>query len=380
MTKHWPGGGPQDDGEDAHFSYGSQQAYPGNNFNYHLIPFDAAFKAGTAMIMPYYGVPTGQTNEDVGMSFNKEIITTLLRGEYAYDGIICTDWGILEGFGLLGFELVEAKNWGVEQLTVKERIKKVIDAGVDQFGGNMNTTELLELIEEKQISESRIDESVTRLLRAKFQLGLFDNPYVKVKKAMAIVTNKDSMKKGKIAQRKSIVLLKNKMNADSSFILPLTSDTKIYTENINKNIASNYATVVDSIKDADFAILRVQTPWDPRSGDMIESFFHQGKLNYSEVELERLLKITSEKPTIICIYMDRPAVMPEIVIASRGLLCDFGAYDDAILDIIFGRFNPTAKLPFEIPSSMEAVIKQHEDVPYDSENPTFHFGFGLGYN
>lgn len=270
MTKHWSGGGPQTNGEDAHFHYGSDQAYPGNNFDYHLIPFDGAFEANTAMIMPYYGIPTNQTSEDVGMSFNKEIITDLLRNKYNYDGIVCTDWGIIKGFGFAGIELVEAKCWGVEDLTIKERIKKVIDAGVDQFGGNMNTEELLELVSEGQITENRINESVKRLLRAKFQLGLFDNPYVDANKAESVVTDTQSIEKGKIAQRKSVVLLKN-----NESILPLKKKIKIYTENIEKEIASEYAQVADSLKDADFAVLRLQTPWDPRTGDMIESFFHR---------------------------------------------------------------------------------------------------------
>ena len=380
MTKHWSGGGPQKDGEDAHFNYGSDQAYPGNNFDYHIIPFKAAFEAGTAMIMPYYGVPTGQTSEDVGMSFNKEIITDLLRKEYNYDGIVCTDWGIIEGFKLFGKEIVEAKNWGVEDLSVTERVKKVIDAGVDQFGGNTNTDELIELVEEGQISEARIDESVKRLLRAKFKMGLFDNPFVDADQAEKVVGNQEFVGKGKLAQRKSIVLLKNKMNIDSTFILPLNKKTKIYTENISNEIASEYATVVDSLDDADFAILRLQAPWDPRSGDMIESFFHQGSLDFKQPELSRILEIMKRKPTVVCIYLDRPAVIPEIAENAVGLLCEFGAYDDAILDIIFGEFNPTAKLPFELPCSMEAVKNQKEDVPYDSENPVFEFGFGLSYN
>lgn len=374
MTKHWSGGGPQTDGEDAHFHYGSEQAYGGDNFDYHLIPFDGAFEAKTAMIMPYYGIPTGQTSEEVGMSYNKEIITDLLRKKYNYDGIVCTDWGIIKGFGFAGIELVEAKCWGVENLTVKERIKKVIDAGVDQFGGNMNTEELLELIKEGQITESRINKSAKRLLRAKFQLGLFDDPYVDAEKAESIVTNKQSIEKGKIAQRKSIVLLKNK---DS--VLPLKQKTKIYTENIDQEIASEYAEVVDSLKDADFAVLRLQTPWEPRTGDMIESFFHQGRLNFTEPELSRILEIANTKPTIICFYMDRPAVIPEITQASEGLLCEFGATDDAVLDVIFGAFTPGGRLPFELPSSMKAVENQKEDLPYDSENPVFKFGHGLTY-
>ena len=67
MTKHFSGGGPQKDGEDAHFPYGKDQVYPGNNFDYHVIPFtEGAFPAKTAQIMPYYGIPMGQTSEDVG--------------------------------------------------------------------------------------------------------------------------------------------------------------------------------------------------------------------------------------------------------------------------------------------------------------------------
>lgn len=379
MTKHWPGGGPLEKGEDSHFSYGKNQVYPGKNFNYFLIPFQAAFKANTAMIMPYYSVPYNQTSENVGMSFNKEIITDLLRKKYGYDGIVCTDWNILEGFSVFGYNIVEVKNWGVEKLTIKERITKAIDAGIDQFGGNNFPYELVELVKEGKITEARIDESVKRLLSAKFKMGLFDNPFVDVNKVDKIVGNADALAKGKLAQRKSIILLKNKMNADSSFALPLNNKLKIYIENIDKTIASNYGNVVDSLKDADIAILRIQTPYQKRTGDLIERSFHQGDLDFKEPELGRLLDIMKKKPTVVCIYLDRAAVIPEIADKAIGLLADFGAADDAVLDIVFGKFNPTANLPFELPSSMQAVVNQKEDMPYDSENPLFPFGWGLSY-
>lgn len=379
MTKHWPGGGPQGGGEDAHFGYGKDQLYPGKNFDYHLGPFKAAFEAGTAMIMPYYGVPVGQTSENVGMSFNKEIITGLLRKEYHYDGVVCTDWGIIKGFGFLGIEIVEAKCWGVENLTVKERILKVIDAGVDQFGGNMNVKELLQLVNEGLLTEERIDVSVKRLLRVKFKMGLFDNPFVDAGMAEKVVGNTGFIAKGKLAQRKSVVLLKNQMNADSSFILPLKRNMRIYVENIDKQLLSGYGTVTDSLKDADVALLHLQTPWEPRNGDFIEKMFHQGKLDFDEDELKRILKIAQEKPTIICMYLDRPAVIPGIAQYAAGLFGDFGLEDDALLDVIFGGFNPTGKLPFELPASMEAVKNQKEDVPFDSGNPLFPFGYGLSY-
>jgi beta-glucosidase len=380
MTKHWPGGGPQKDGWDAHFRYGMDQDYPGNNFRHHLKPFEAAFEAGTAMIMPYYGIPLGQTSEDVGMSFNKEIITDLLRNEYGYEGIICTDWGIIKGMGVMGIEIFEGATWGVDDLSVKERIQKAIEAGIDQFGGSSNTRELVELVYENKINETRIDDSARRLLRAKFQMGLFDNPYIDVENAVITVGKSEFVEKGKIAQRKSIVMLKNHMNDDSSYVMPLNENIKIYVENIEKSIAGKYATVVDSLDEADFAILRIQTPWVPRDGaNFFENFFHQGDMDFKEPELSRILDIAKRKPTIISIYLDRPAIIPEIADISVGLFGEFGAYDDSILDIIFGKHNPTAILPFELPSSMEAVKNQYEDVPYDTKDPLYPFGYGLRY-
>ena len=81
----------------------------------------------------------------------------------------------------------------------------------------------------------------------------------------------------------------------------------------------------------------------------------------------------------MAIYLDRPAVIPEIAATGAGLLANFGANDAAVLDVIFGRFAPGGKLPFELPSSMEAVRRQKSDVPYDSGDPLFPFGFGLNY-
>ena len=84
-------------------------------------------------------------------------------------------------------------------------------------------------------------------------------------------------------------------------------------------------------------------------------------------------------PTIVDIYLDRPAALPEIAERCAALLADFGAGDAALIDVMFGRVAPEGTLPFELPSSMEAVRKQKSDVPYDSENPLFPFGYGLRY-
>ncbi len=117
MTKHFPGGGPQKDGEDPHFPEGKEQVYPGGQFDYHLIPFEAAFRAGTAQIMPYYGQPIGLPGiEEVGFGFNKDVLTRLLREKYGFDGVVCTDWGLLTSAVLPGGQVFEARAWGVEHL------------------------------------------------------------------------------------------------------------------------------------------------------------------------------------------------------------------------------------------------------------------------
>jgi beta-glucosidase len=347
--------------------------YPGNNFDYHLKPFEAAFQAGTAQIMPYYGMPVGTPLEEVGFGFNKDVITGLLRGKYGFDGVVCTDWGLLNAMKILGIEGIPARAWGVEHLSVAERARKVLDAGVDQFGGEACPEVILQLVRESKVSEERINQSIRRLLRDKFRLGLFDNPYLDVDAAEKIVGNAEFRKVGELAQRKSIVLLKNEKNT-----LPLKSGLKIYVEGVKAGVIAQYGEVVADIAKADIAILRLATPYEKRKG-MMESFFHAGELDFKEPEKSRILNILNQVPTIVDIYLERPAVIPEIAEKSAALLGNFGARDEVILDIIFGKFEPQGKLPFELPSSMEAVRKQKEDLPHDSENPLFPLGHGLCY-
>ena len=373
MTKHFPGAGPQKDGEDAHFPYGREQVYPGDNFDYHLKPFEAAFQAGTAQIMPYYGMPVGTPLEEVGFGFNRDVITGLLRGKYGFDGVVCSDWSLLTSMKILARDIMPARAWGVEHLSLAERAHKVLEAGVDQFGGEACPEVIIQLVREGKVSEERIDQSVRRLLRDKFRLGLFDNPFVNVEAAEKIVGQPEFRKAGDLAQRKSIVLLKNKKQT-----LPLMSGLKIYVENIKPEKISQYGQVVEDVEKADIAILRLNSPYEKRKG-LLEGYFHAGELDFKEPEKGRILKILDQVPTIVDIYLERPAVIPEIAEKSAALLANFGASDDAILDVIFGKFAPQGKLPFELPSSMEAVRKQKEDVPHDSETPLFPFGHGLCY-
>jgi len=377
MTKHFPGGGPQKDGEDPHFPYGREQVYPGDNFDYHLIPFEAAFAAGTAQIMPYYGMPIDTSLEEVGFGFNRQVITELLRGKYGFDGVVCTDWGLINDRAI-GDQVMVARAWGVEQLTPEQRLKKALDAGVDQFGGEDCPELVVALVRDGQISESRIDESVRRLLRDKFRLGLFDNPFIDEEHAERVVGSEEFRAAGDLAQRRAIVLLRNGA-VHGTTILPIPGRPKIYVEGIAPEVAAQYAEVVTRPDVADLAILRLNTPYEQRNGNFLERLFHAGDLDFKSPEKERILGLLAQIPTIVAIHLDRPAVIPEIAENCAALLGEFGASDAAVLDVIFGRFAPTGKLPFELPSSMEAARNQRSDVPCDSEQPLFPFGHGMAY-
>jgi beta-glucosidase len=370
MTKHFSGGGPQKDGEDAHFPYGKDQVYPGNNFDYHVIPFtEGAFEANTAQIMPYYGIPIGQTSEDVAFGFNKDIIQGLLRDSLNFQGVVCTDWNIISKS-----RMGEGRAWGVEHLTPKLRIKKVLDAGCDQFGGESNPELIVELVNEGLIDESRLNISVKRIMKDKFRLGLFDNPYVDEEKAIQITGQKSFRDKGRIAQAKSMVLLKN------DGILPLKEGTKVYVEGmLTPEDFARKGTVVKSPKDADVIIKRIGTPFDERNEYFLESFFHQGRLYYSDEEKKEILDLTSQKPSIVVANLERPAILTEIAESSSALFAEFGTSDEVLVRVLFGEAKPEGKLPFELPSSWEAVKNQKEDMPYDSKDPLYPFGHGLSY-
>ena len=231
MVKHWPGGGPEEGGRDAHYNYGKYSVYPGNNLKTHLIPFtEGAFKLNgptqcAGAVMPYYTISYGidPSGNNVGNNFSKYIITDLLRDKYGYDGIVCTDWGVtrdneaVENFG--------GMCWGVETLSVADRHYMILKAGADQFGGNNDKEPVLQAFQMgvKEFGEEawnkRICESARRLLMPMFRTGLFENPYLDVDKTKEIVGNKEFMRRGYEAQVKSLVMLKNKQS-----VLPV-SDT-----------------------------------------------------------------------------------------------------------------------------------------------------------
>ena len=374
MTKHFPGGGPQQDGEDPHFPYGREQVYPGGLFEYHLRPFLAALEAGTSQIMPYYGMPIGTEYEEVGFSFSRQIITDLLREQLGFDGIVCTDWQLLTDSTFAG-EPMLARAWGVEELTPLQRAKKAIDAGVDQFGGEGSPELVVELLRTGEVTEARIDESARRLLREKFVLGLFDNPFLDLDHATATIGRADFVSTGAAAQRAAIVRLTAAESGPAA--LPLSAGLRVYVEGFGEAAAARLGTLVADPADADLAVLRLAAPWEERPG-LFESRFHAGSLEYPPAERDRILQICTTVPTLIDLYLDRPAVVPEIVEAAAALLVNFGARDDALIDVLLGEARARGRLPFDLPSSMQAVVDSPSDVPFSTKDPLFRFGDGVG--
>lgn len=377
MTKHFPGGGPQKDGEDPHFKYGREQVYPGDNMEYHLRPFKAAIEAGASQMMPYYGMPVGTQLAEVGFGFNKGVITGLLRERFGFQGIVCTDWGLITDASILGQDM-PARAWGVEHLDELQRARKVLEAGCDQFGGESRPELVIKLVEDGQMPESRIDQSVRRLLREKFVLGLFDNPFVDVEAAVAVVGNATFKREGEDAQRQAYTLLTNR-NSILPLQKPSSASKPIYVEGIDPTlVAARGFRVVDSPVDAELALLRLKAPYEPRPGGF-EAMFHAGSLAYSEAEKARQAAIFAAVPSIVDVYLDRPAAIPDIADAAAALLVNYGSSAEAFLDVVFGDARPEGRLPFDLPSSMAAVEESRSDVQYDTANPTFRFGHGLNY-
>ncbi|KAG5663490.1 hypothetical protein KAF25_001426 [Fusarium avenaceum] len=367
-TKHFPGGGAMENGEDSHFPWGKNQTYPGNNQDYHLIPFKAAIKAGTRQMMPYYSRPINTSWEEVAFGFNKGVVTDLLKNELGFKGIVVTDWGI-----------VTTRFWGLEDKTELERARRVLEAGCDIFGGETKPELIIELVNKGLVSEARIDESVRKLMREKFELGLFDNPFVDVERAVRIAGNDYFSRLGNETQRRAFTLLTNK---DDILPLPLAAlDAKFYIEGIEPEaLKSRNLTVVDEPEDADYAFLRIASPFKPTTAPGLPQTINNGSIEFNVTEKARQAKIYATLPTVVDIRLNRAAAVPEVAEQAAALFGSYGSSPDAFLDVVFGTdgWGPEGHLPFDLPLSQAAADAAMEDVQYDTE-ALFKFGHGLRY-
>ena len=290
MVKHWYGYGAQEGGRDSHFASGKYAVYPGNNLAMHKRPFtEGAFRleGGTQMasaVMPIYSILWNQnpSGENVGGSFSKWMIETQLREDAHFEGVVCTDWGITKDMKVLDSPM-GGKPWGVEHLNEVERHYKILQAGVDQFGGNNEIGPVLEAYQMwskefgEQSARERFEQSARRLLLNMFRVGLFENPYLDPAETERIVGNPEFMKEGYEAQLKSVVMLKNHANS----VLPVKEKKKVWVpkrhfpaipgmwggiseektvEPIDTALVAKYFEVVDQPEKADFAICLIQEP------------------------------------------------------------------------------------------------------------------------
>ncbi len=385
-TKHFPGGGAQQDGEDAHFPYGREQVYAGGRFADHLRPFPAMVAAGTAAVMPYYGLPVtlevdGEPIAEVGFGYNQQIVAGLLRKKLGFDGVVVTDWELVND-NHVGDQVLPARAWGVEHLDPPGRMEMILAAGADQFGGEECVEILLQLVRSGRVSESRIDESARRLLAVKFRLGLFDNPYVDEVAAAEVVGRPDFREQGYAAQARSVTVLQNGGgpgpvgDAPPAPVLPLPRGRRVYVQNVAAEAVARIGTMVDRPEDADVAIVGLAAPFEPRSDLFLETMFHQGSLDFPPGLVSLLTRVAQHCPLVVDVNLDRAAVLTPLLPIAAAVVASFGTSDDALMDALSGAIPPEGRLPFDLPRSMEQVRQHHEDVPgYD--NPLFRFGHGL---
>ena len=457
MVKHWPGGGTGESGRDAHYAYGKFAVYPGGQFEEHKKPFtEGAFhlESGTgkaAAVMPYYTISWDQDTkygENVGNSYSKFIIADLLREEAGYDGVVCTDWGItddplgpMNGFG--------TRAHGVEHLTEAERYLKILSNGVDMFGGCSRKEPVLQAYAlgceqyGADVMEAKFRRSAQRILTLMFRVGLFDNPYLDPAESAAVVGAPEFVEAGLDAQRKSVVLLKNKES-----VLPLKKGAKIFVPNrhvdahlgffrqpvpaqdivpLTQKDADGFFTLVTDPQDADAAVVFVESPLsdcysqedveaggngylpislqyrpynaqaareqsiargDFREQDCDRSY--KGKTNTArnESDLDNILsarKAMGDKPVIVVMQLHNPAVMSEFETVADGIVVNFGVEPSVMMEILSGDANPGGRLPVYIPANMETVEQHCEDIADDLEvhqdtcGNRYTFGFGLHY-
>ena len=415
-TKHFPGGGARENGFDPHYAAGQWNVYatPGSLETYHLPPFAAAVKAGTASVMPYYSKPAAEKSapqrdlqgnvidmQPYGFAYNHYFIDTMLRGQMGFTGYINSDTGIAHNMA-----------WGVEMLDVPERIGFAVNhAGVDIISGLFDNEAGQEAYdrargdyydthpvpqgftkEQLVLTDEALDRAVTRTLTELFALGMFDDPYRDHEEAERVVADPADRAAAAEAHRRSVVLLKN----DGT--LPISAGKKIYAEAFLKNLEQAQAatqtlrselkgcTLVEDAAEADIALLFVS----PSSGEYFNAT--PGYLELDICENKTVHNVDTEgRPTAdthtetTLAGVGRLAEIAAAVHAHGGkvisninftmawqvgnverisdvLLAGFDTYRDATLDVIFGRFVPTGKLPMTLPKGDEVLAVNAQGV------------------
>ena len=420
-TKHFPGGGPRENGFDPHYAAGQWNVYatPGSLQKYHMPGFVAAVGKNTSSIMPYYSKPSAEKSavqqdcegkdirfDPYGFAYNRTFVHDILRGQMGFKGYINSDTGIVHNM-----------SWGVEKLDMPERIGFAVrNAGVDLISGLFDNAFGREAYDRATngyydthtlpdgltpdmvtLNDEVLDRAVSRTLTEMFRLGMFENTYRDAKQAVVSCANAQDWANADQAHRQSVVLLKNQG------VLPLTADKtagkKVYAEAFKKDpkqaqaataalreMLAKEVTLTDNYQEADYAILFV----NPSSGDYFTATAGYLELDICENKVVpnvddfcRPMKETHLETTLT--GTGRIADIAAAVHAKGGkvisninfplawlvgnvernvdaLTAGFETYPSATLDVLFGRYNPTGKLPITLPRGDEVLAVNDQGV------------------
>ena len=395
---------------------------------HHLPPFEESIKRGALTVM----VNSGEVNGIPGHA-NKHLLTDVLKEEWGFSGFAVSDW---EDFINL-YKVAQTDS------TIKDAIATAINAGVDMSMVPNNPQykryckELIGLVREERVTQKRLDDAVRRILRVKFRLDLFENPYT-LKENYPNFASKEHMKKAYLSAAQSITLLKNKKN-----VLPAKTSSKVMVigptanslnclngawthtwqgvdpqhnnsnnptiyEAIKKNSANcdlyegsvmkmingdeadfyspDLKTAVKNTSKYDLAIICVgELPSTERPGDI-----YRLDLAKEQQEIVKALSKTGIKIVLVLVE-GRPKIISEIEPLADAIIQCYLPGDQggrALADIIFGKINPSGKLPYTYPRHSGVIMhydhKQSEVIngntwANDFFNPQYNFGFGLSY-
>ena len=388
VVKHWVGYGAARNGFDSHNYYGRFADLAEEDLPNHLTPFNAAFDVHVSGVMPAYSIfdglaIEGQAVEPVGAAFSEVLIDDLLRTQHDFNGLVLSDWSIVFDCSdacLNGLSPGQSPDldedistaWGVLDLTVPERFALAMKAGVDQFGSVIDPGPILAAVEQGLLAERRIDQSVRRILILKFATGLFESPFVDAETAKSIVNSPQTQALALETQSRSMVLLKAPVDE------PLLGKPKqaLFLVNAEADVFEQAGhDVVSDIGDADVAIVRLSAPYETLHPNyLFGALQHEGSLAFDpdgeEMTMLRDLQQSGAR-VIVDVFLDRPAVLTNVVELADVLIGNFGASDLALLRALDGTVPPEGRLPFELASSMDAVERQDSGKPADSEDPLF---------
>jgi beta-glucosidase len=386
----------------------------------YLPPFHAAVEAGVGTFMSAFNDLNG-----ISASANKFTLTTILKGEWKFNGFVISDWGSIR----------ELMNHGIAA-SPAEAGEKAVNAGVDMdMVGQVYPEVLASLVRQGKVSQKTIDDAVRRILRIKFKLGLFEHALTDPAREAPVTLTKENLDVALDAARGSIVLLKNERG-----LLPLRKDIKSVavigpladdrvtplgswsgkgsSENVvsvlegikskvapgtqvfhgkgcdvNGDATEEIAQAVELARKAEVAILVVGESADMSGEGASRAFLDiPGKQN-------DLLKAVHQAgvPVIMVLMNGRPLT---IVWAAENIPAIVEAWQlgvrmgDAVADVLFGDFNPGGKLPVSFPRTVGQVpiyynhkntgrpptedhfTSRYLDVPV---TPLYPFGYGLSY-